>query len=129
MKARRELFACLVYLGVVAVAVLGIGTSMFVVVSASKGSSQAAVREKTLLDIRVEDAREIKRALAKSVDIPPLPPITARPLRENTPILAQEPAKPQRAKPSQAALNAMAMQLQPERRTAVPAFDRHTANY
>jgi hypothetical protein len=128
MKARGELFASLVYLGVVAAAILGFGTSMFLLVGASKGSSEAATREKTVLDVRIEDAREIRRALAKSVDIPPLPPITARPLREKPTIVAQEPAKAPQAKPSQAALNAMAMQLQPERRSA-PVLDRHTANY
>jgi hypothetical protein len=101
---------------------------MFLLVGASKGSSEAATREKTVLDVRIEDAREIRRALAKSVDIPPLPPITARPLREKPTIVAQEPAKAPQAKPSQAALNAMAMQLQPERRSA-PVLDRHTANY
>jgi hypothetical protein len=103
---------------------------MFVLAGASKGSSQAAAREKTMLDVRIEDAREIKRALAKSVDIPPLPPITARPLREKTTtIAAQEPVRPPRAKPSQAALNAMAMQVKTEARSSAPAFDRHTANY
>jgi hypothetical protein len=129
MKARSELFACLVYLGVVAVAILGFGTSMFVLAGASKGSLQAAAREKTMLDVRIEDAREIKRALAKSVDIPPLPPITARPLREKPTTVAQEPTQAPRAKPSQAALNAMAMQLKPEARSSAPAFDRHSANY
>jgi len=130
MKARSQLFACLVYLGVAAIVILGFGTSMFVLVGASKGLSQAAAREKTVLDARIEDAREIKRALAKSIEIPPLPPITARPLREKmTTIATQEPAKAPRAKLSHAALNAMAMQQQPEGRSTTPVFDRHTSNY
>jgi hypothetical protein len=97
------------------------------VVKASTGWSQASVREKTLLELQVESSREIRRALATPMVTAPLPPITARPLRDPRDIAAAS-RKLVRTKPSQDAMNAMAMDqsgtYQPAEQS-YPVPDRH----
>jgi hypothetical protein len=67
------------YVGVVGFALAGIAFGLTAVVKAATGTAQQTQRERTLLDVRIESAREIRQALAKPIPHPtPLPPMTTR---------------------------------------------------
>jgi hypothetical protein len=110
MQSRSLSSVVLMYVGGLATALSVIALGLTAVVQASAGLSEATARDKTLLELQIESSREIRRALATPVSQPPrLPPITARPahdLRESTAALTRKPVQ---AKPSQEAMNAMAM--------------------
>jgi hypothetical protein len=111
MQSRSLPSLALMYFGALATALSVIALGLTAVVKASAGLSDGIAREKTLLELQVENSREIRRALATPVrQPPPLPPITARPardLRESTAALTRKPVQ---TKPSQDAMNAMAME-------------------
>ena len=108
MQKRSASSSLLIYCGAVATALTVVVLGLTAVVKASTGWSQASVREKTLLELQVESSREIRRALTTPMVTAPLPPITARPLRDPRDIAAAS-RKLVRTKPSQDAMNAMAM--------------------
>jgi hypothetical protein len=108
MQRRSQPSVVLVYFGVLAASLAVIALGLTAVVRASAGMSEAGARDKTLLDLQVESSREIRRALATPVSNPPrLPPITARPARDIRESAASQAKN--RTKPSQEAMNAMAM--------------------
>ena len=127
MQTRSPSSAFLIYFGVITTALLLVVLGLTAVVNASTGWSQAGAREKTLLELQVESSREIRRALAAPMVTAPLPPITARPARDLREIAAAS-TKLMRTKPSQDAMNAMAMDqsgaYQPDKQS-YPAPDRH----
>lgn len=76
---RRRPSKLIPYIGVVGFALAGIAFGLTAVMKAAPGTAPQTQRERTLLDVRVESAREIRRALAKPVPHPaPLPPVTTR---------------------------------------------------
>ena len=98
------------YFGVLATALSVVALGLTAVVKASAGLSDGTARERTLLELQVESSREIRRALATPVSHPPrLPPITARPARDIRESAAAQTRNPVQLKPSQEAMNAMAM--------------------
>src|SRR5215218_8060458 len=69
----------LIYAGLFGILALIIGYGFTKVTMASEEATRRAQQEKTLLNERIESAREIRRALARPVPPPdPLPPITAK---------------------------------------------------
>jgi hypothetical protein len=67
------------YAGVIAVAIVFTALSLHTVIQASVGMSTTSPRAKTVLDLQVESAREIRAALDRpQVSLEPLPPITAK---------------------------------------------------
>ena len=72
----------LLYAAVLALSLGIIATSVVVVAQGSRRFMQPAAREKTALDLQIESAREIRAMLNQPIVVPPLPPITARPLHE-----------------------------------------------
>ena len=110
MQSRSQSSVVLMYFGVLATALSVIAVGLTAVVKASAGLSEGTARDKTLLELQVESTREIRRALATPVFQPPrLPPITARPARDLRESAAALTRKSLQAKPSQEAMNAMAM--------------------
>jgi hypothetical protein len=98
------------YFGVLATALSVVALGLTVVVKASAGLSNGTAPDKTLLELQVENSREIRRALATPVSQPPqLPPITARPARDLREAAASQIRKPAQMKLPQEAMNAMAM--------------------
>ena len=129
MPARSTSSSLLIYFGAAAMALSVVVLGLTAVVKASTGWSQASAREKTLLELQVESSREIRRALATPVVTAPLPPITARPARDLRDTVAVQEKKPALVKPSQAALDAMAMDQSGVYRSAGRNYsvpDRHT---
>jgi hypothetical protein len=130
MQSRSPSSLLLRYFGVAATALAVIVLGLTAVVKASTGWSQASAREKTLLELQVESSRQIRRALAAPVVIAPLPPITARPARDLRETAAVQEKKPVRAKPSPAAMDAMAMDLSGASRSTGQNYSvlaRHTS--
>jgi hypothetical protein len=131
MQRRSQPSVVLVYFGVLAASLAVIALGLTAVVKASAGMSEAGARDKTLLDLQVESAREIRRALATPVSTPRLPPITARPARDIRESAASQAKN--RTKPSQEAMNAMAMdqsQMHSSGEFSSPDYsvrDRHAA--
>jgi len=124
----------LTYFAVIATALSTLALGTTVIVKASTGMSEVSARDKTLVELQIESAREIRRALATPVAIPEkLPPITARPARDIRAAAALHPTKPAQSKLSQEAMNAMAMdQSAPDssfrsRSQDYPVRDRHTS--
>jgi hypothetical protein len=109
MQARSPSSSLFLYLGTVAAALSVIALSSMALVKSSAGTSADRSRERTQLDLQVESSREIRRALAAPMTIPPLPPITARPARDLREIAAAHEKRPARPKLSRAAMDAMAM--------------------
>ncbi len=108
MNCRSQSSVILTYFAVIAMALSALALGTTAIVRASAGVSEASARDKTLLQLQVESSREIRRALATPVATPAkLPPITARPARDIR--AAALAAKPVKMKPSQEAMNAMAM--------------------
>lgn len=98
------------YFGALAFALSVIAWGLTAIVKSAAGLSQANAREKTLLELQVASSREIRRALATPVSRQqPLPPITARPARDLRETAVAQQKQPAPKKPSQAAMNAMAM--------------------
>ena len=95
MQARRSSTVVLVYVGTVATALATIAFGLSTIVTASVGVSQAGATDRTLLQAQVESSREIRRALATPIAIPPLPPITAHLAREVASVSARK--RPDRA--------------------------------
>jgi hypothetical protein len=127
MQKRSPSSAFLIYFGVITTALLVVVVGLTAVVHASTGWSQATAREKTLLELQVESSREIRRALATPTVMAPLPPITARPAHDPREIAAVS-RNLVRTKPSQAAMDAMAMDQSgayPPDRQNYPVPDRH----
>ena len=108
MQTRSTLSSLLIYIGAAATALSVVILGLTAVVKASTGWSQTSPRDKTVLELQVESARDIRRALAIPVVTPPLPPITTRPARDIQTVAVQE-KKPARVRLPQAATNAMAM--------------------
>jgi hypothetical protein len=106
MQARRSSTVVLVYVGTVAAALATIAFGLSTIVTAAVGVSQGGATDRTLLQAQVDSSREIRRALATPIAIPPLPPITAHVAREVASISAGK--RPAVALSPQA-LNAMAM--------------------
>ena len=128
MPTRSTSSSVLVYVGVAATALSVVIVGLTAVVKASTGWSHASAREKTVLELQVESARDIRRALATPVVTPPLPPITARPARDIQAVAVQE-KKPPRIRLPHAAMNAMAMDLNGAYQSAAPSYvvpDRHS---
>ena len=80
IKGRGVPFALAVYFAAIGTLLTCAGVGIGQVVKASAGlSQQAGERDKTLVELRAESAREIRHALAKPLPRPePLSPITAR---------------------------------------------------
>src|SRR4051812_27977273 len=99
---RGLLFAFLAYVGVLAVPVLALGMALsHVNIGASEGPV-ASERDKTILDERIANSREIKAALRKPIPRPePLPPIIAK---RSNPVPA--PVAANREKPNKPKLSA-----------------------
>jgi hypothetical protein len=115
MQARSSSSAVLIYVGAIATALAVIAFGLSTVLKASAAWSHPGVSDKTLLQSQIESSREIRRALATPVSIPPLPPITARPARDVAAAEARRNAAPPALSPQ--ARNAMAM----ERPVAAPS--------
>jgi hypothetical protein len=109
-----------IYASVFGVLALVVGYGFTKVTMASEEAARRSEQEKTLLNERIESAREIKRALARPVPPPePLPPITAKLANPTKVANPEEPkiaasAKHSKEKPHKlqipaAAWNAMAM--------------------
>jgi len=110
MNSRSQTSAVLIYFGAVATLLSALALGTTVIVKASTGTSEASVRDKTMLELQVESAREIRRVLATPVAAPAkLPPITARPARDIRTAATLHTTKPAPTKLSQEAMNAMAM--------------------
>lgn len=88
-RFRRQSGKLILYVGVVGFALAGIAFGLTAVVKAATGTAQQTQRERTLLDVRMESAREIRQALAKPIPHPtPLPPMTTRVTRAIGPTVA-----------------------------------------
>src|SRR5215203_3432688 len=110
----------LIYAGLFGILALIVGYGVTRVTMASEEANRRAQQEKTLLNGRIESAREIRRALARPVPPPErLPPIAAKPA--NSPVAEEltntgkpklavsAKSRPSKLKISSAAQNAMAM--------------------
>jgi hypothetical protein len=135
MHTRSPASVVFAYFGALTAAFAVIGFGLTAVVKASARLSGASPREKTVLELQVESAREIRRALAIPVSIPPLPPITARPARDSREIAAMQRGHSARPVLSPEARDAMAMG---QNEASVPAQassqpytvrDRHSATW
>jgi hypothetical protein len=132
MRIRSQSAAVLIYFGALATAFSVIALGLTVVVKASTGLSEGTTRDRTLLELQAESSREIRRALAAPVSQPPrLPPITAHPAHDlrKTATLVRKPIQ---TKPSQEAMNAMAMDQSGTYSVQSSSYDysvrdRHTA--
>ena len=137
MNSRNQSSVIVTYFAVVAAALSALALGTTVIVKASTGMSETSARDKTLLELQVESAREIRRALATPVATPAkLPPITARPARDIRAAAAHQSTKSAHAKLSQEAMNAMAMDQTPTYSSSSPfqsssqdysVRDRHTS--
>ena len=129
MQPRSTSSSLLIYIGAAATALSVVVLGLTAVVKASTGWGQASPRVKTVLELQVENARDIRRALATPVVTPPLPPITTRPARDIQTVAVQE-KKPAPVRLPQAAMNAMAMDQSRAYQAAAPNYvvpDRHTS--
>jgi hypothetical protein len=124
----RLLSAFGIYIAVIALLLGGLGVGLVTVVNGAAGLSQAPERDSSVLAQRVQDARDIRAALARPVPHPePLPPITARPAHAVSAMTASRPA---RRVLSQQARDAFASdEPAPSRTQSYPTYDRHTSNY
>jgi hypothetical protein len=108
------------------------GIGLMIVASASIAPNQKAEAEKTILEQRIESAREVRAALAKGVAKPePLPPITAKLARDLKAVQSAATIMPERPKLTAQARNAFASTdfsaAQPYSRS-YSSFDRHSAS-
>jgi len=107
MHARSSSTVVLVYVGVIATALAMIAFGLSTILTAAAGVSQVSDSDRTLLQAQIESSREIRKALATPISVPPLPPITAR-LRDVASVSARKRPAPALAL-SPEARNAMAM--------------------
>jgi hypothetical protein len=76
---RRQSGKLILYVAVVGFALASIASALTAVMNAAAGTAQQTQRERTLLDVRMDSAREIRQALARPVPRPaPLPPLPTR---------------------------------------------------
>jgi hypothetical protein len=127
-NARALPTAVLTYLGVIGLLVVCAFLGIAMVVKASTAISQRTDRERTLLDLRLESAREIQQALAKPLPpVEPLPVITrkavARTEETNTAKLTGE--KLPRRGHNAFASGVFSSQHAP----SALSFDRHSSNF
>ena len=127
MTSRSQPAQLLIYFGAIATGMSVIAVGLMAVVYASTAVSPTGTTDKTNLELQVESSREIRKALATQIVIPPLPPITAR--------LAHAPSAVSRKNVARVVLpeearTAMAMQdneLGPPRNDRYFVADRHAA--
>jgi len=75
---KHPLSALAVYIAVVMTLLGGIGLALATIVSSS-GASPQIIQDKTLLQVQIDGAREVRASLAKPIPAPePLPQITAK---------------------------------------------------
>ncbi len=132
LQTRSHSSMLLIYIGAIFAALAIIALGLMAIVQASAALSPTGARDKTVLELQVESAREIRRALAVPVVVEPLPPITARMAREVRSVASGQDRKPARTALSQEALNAMAMEPSETSRPArhnYPALDRHATSF
>jgi hypothetical protein len=108
MHARSSSTVVLVYVGTAAAALAMIAFGLSTILTAAADVSQASDTDRTLLQAQVETSREIRKALATPISIPPLPPITAHLARNVATVQARKRPAPALALSAQA-LNSMAM--------------------
>jgi hypothetical protein len=127
MHGRSSSSLLLLYVGVIAAGLSVTALGLTAAVKASAGLLPDSAREKTLVDLQVQSSRDIRRALATPISVPPLTPLTAH-LRETAMAQAKKPVRP---KLSPEARNAMAMdqsrETPPQPEFTIP--DRHTSNW
>ena len=129
MPNARALPAIITYFSVIAGLLIFAVIGMAMTVDATKGLSKRSERDKSLLERRLESAREIRQALAKPVPFEPLSPVTAKVANAKD----SEASNLSRLRLSQRARNALASsgsgfshsQLTP----AAVSFDRHSSNF
>jgi hypothetical protein len=119
MHARSSSSVVLIYVAAVATALAVIALGLSTVLKASAAWSGGSASDKTVLQAQIESSREIRRALATPISIPPLPPITARPARQAA---STQVAKRPAVVLSPQAMNAMAM----DQRDALPSAESQT---
>lgn len=132
LQTRSHSSMLLIYIGAIFTALAVIALGLMAIVQASAALSPANPRDKTMVELQVESAREIRRALAVPVVVEPLPPITARMARDVRSVASAQDRKPARTALSQEALNAMAMEQSETSRPArhsYPAPDRHATSF
>lgn len=130
LQTRSHSSLLLIYIGATFTALAVIALGLMAIVQASAALSPAGPRDKTVLELQVESAREIRRALAVPVIIQPLPPITARMARDPRSVASAQDRKPARTALSQEALNAMAMGPSEAPRPARNSYlDRHAISF
>ena len=127
MRSRSSPSLLLIYIGLVATALTLITLGLVATVKASIALASTGSRDKTVLEQQSESSREIRRALATKVVVPPLPPITARPARDIREATAM-PMPPAAAALPPGARDARAMERsmrQPQPSDSYPVADRH----
>ena len=131
-EVRKVSAAVGMYSAAVVALIFCAGIGLMFVASASIAPSQKTESEKTILEQRIESAREVRAALAKGVAKPePLAPITAKLARDMKAMQTAATVKPERPKLSAQARNAFASSdfsaAQPASRS-YSSFDRHAAS-
>ena len=129
MNSRSQPAQLLIYFGAIASGMSVIAVGFMAVVYASTAVSPTGTPDKTNLELQVESSREIRKALATQIVIPPLPPITAR--------VAHAPGAMSRTNVARVTLpeearTAMAMdqsELGPPSNYRYPVVDRHSSSY
>lgn len=127
MHFRSSLALTAAYIGVVVVALAMIAAGLSAVMLAAVGGMSDDAGANSLVQDQIESSREIRRALATPITVPPLPPITARRAHEIPAAISQR-----RPTLSPKALDAMAMDQsatgtqQPSPAPAVNVRDRLT---
>ena len=131
LQTRSHSSMLLIYIGAIFTALAVIALGLMAIMQASAALSPAGPRDKTVLELQVESAREIRRALAVPVIVEPLPPITARMARDVRSVASAQDRKPARMALSAEALNAMAMEPSeaPRATRSYPAHDRHATSF
>jgi hypothetical protein len=125
MHSRGQFFVHFLYIGVLVVALAGIGVSLIVMMQGATWSSQQV--QPTLLDLRVQSSREIRQALAKQLPLPePLPPRSAHAAGSRVAVSLPMPRKlSQTARDALASGYDRTSSLWGSQSGAYPEFDRH----
>jgi len=103
MNSKSSLAQLATYVGVIAVALSMTAAGLSAVLVAANGKVGEGSPTRTLVQDQIESSRDIRRALATPITVPPLAPITARRAHEVPVAFTQRPTL------SPKALNAMAM--------------------
>ena len=119
MQRRRSVLALLaIYATIIGTLIAATSFSLIWMIDGSAAFSRAPDREKTVLDQRIESAREVRRALAKRIPPPaPLPPITAKLERPVQTAAAKNPRISTEARDAFASMNTPSYSYN--------AYDRH----